>query len=142
MKKRVTAGKKSAAPIRKKDGVLDVTILLFDQGYASTAIGPIEVFHSAGVVWNWLHGEKVKPRFRVRVASIDGKKVMGLCSLGFMPECSIHEIKHADIIPAPAPGGAVGAELARNTNQLPWRPTWYDRENGRESGGDRVLKQV
>jgi transcriptional regulator GlxA family with amidase domain len=127
MKKRVTAGKKSAAPIRKKDGVLDVTILLFDQGYASTAIGPIEVFHSAGVVWNWLHGEKVKPRFRVRVASIDGKKVMGLCSLGFMPECSIHEIKHADIIIVPAPGWDVLEEIARNTTLLPWLKKWYDR---------------
>ena len=46
--------------------------MLLDAGYASTAIGPIEVFHSAGVLWNWLHGEAQQPRFRVRIASIDG----------------------------------------------------------------------
>ena len=39
------------------DGVLDVTVVLLEGGYASTAIGPLEVFHSAGVLWNWLHGE-------------------------------------------------------------------------------------
>ena len=31
----------------RSGGVLDVTVVLLDAGYASTAIGPIEVFHSA-----------------------------------------------------------------------------------------------
>ena len=51
------------------DGLLDVTVVVLDEGYASTAIAPIEIFHSAGVVWNWLHGVPVQPRFRVRTAS-------------------------------------------------------------------------
>ncbi|MGH7034304.1 MAG: hypothetical protein ACREFL_11290 [Stellaceae bacterium] len=48
--------------------MLDVTVVLLEAGYASTAIAPIEVFHSAGVVWNWLHGTDLRPRFRVRTA--------------------------------------------------------------------------
>ena len=41
----------------KDRAVLDVTVVLLEGGLASTAIGPIEVFHSAGMLWNWLHGE-------------------------------------------------------------------------------------
>ncbi len=61
-----------ASSAKRDDGVLDVTVVLLEAGYASTAIGPIEVFHSAGVLWNWLHGTEQQPRFRVRTASIDG----------------------------------------------------------------------
>ena len=44
---------------------LDVTVVLLEAGYASTAIAPIEVFHSAGLLWNWLHGETPRPRLIV-----------------------------------------------------------------------------
>ena len=55
-----------ASSTKAAPAVLDVTIVLLEAGYASTAIGPLEVFHSAGVIWNWLHGEPLQPRFRVR----------------------------------------------------------------------------
>ncbi len=104
-----------------------MTIVLLDGGYSSTAIGPIEVFHSAGVVWNWLHGEEVKPRFRVRVASLDGKKVTVVHSLGLVPECSIADIKHTDIIIVPAPGWDLLDEIARNSALVPWLKKWHAR---------------
>ncbi|MET0276804.1 MAG: helix-turn-helix domain-containing protein [Pseudorhodoplanes sp.] len=104
-----------------------MTIVLLEGGYSSTAIGPIEVFHSAGVVWNWLHGEETRPRFRVRIASLDGKKVTAVCSLGLVPECSIHDIKRTDIVIVPAPGWDVLDEIARNTPLLPWLKKWHDR---------------
>lgn len=67
--------------------VLDVTVVLLEDGYASTAIGPIEVFHSAGLLWEWLHGTAPdNPPFRVRIASLDGNSVTSLCSLGLTPE--------------------------------------------------------
>src|SRR5436190_22203195 len=86
------------------NAVLDVTVVLLEDGYASTAIGPIVVFHSAGLLWNWLHGAAMEPRFRVRTASIDGGAVTSLCSLGQTPECSIHDIERTDIIILPASG--------------------------------------
>ena len=109
------------------DAVLDVTVVLLEAGYASTAIGPIEVFHSAGVLWNMLHGETLEPRFRVRIASIDGAAVTSLCSLGLTPECAIHDIKRTDIIILPASGLDVQDRIARNTSLLPWLRRWHSR---------------
>jgi transcriptional regulator GlxA family with amidase domain len=109
------------ARLRKTDGdVIDVTVVLLEAGYASTAVGPIEVFHSAGLLWNWLRGETKQPRFRVRIASIDGCSVTSICSLGLKPECAIGDIKRTDIVILPASGWDVQEQIARNTALLPW----------------------
>ncbi len=100
---------------------------LLEDGFASTAIGPIEVFHSAGVVWNWLHGEAVKPRFKVRTASIDGRSVSAVCALGLTPDCGISDIKKTDIIIVPASGWGVLDHIAQNTPLLPWLKKWHAR---------------
>ena len=44
---------------RRRCHMIDVTVVLLNDNYASTAIGPIEVFHSAGSLWNMLKGEAV-----------------------------------------------------------------------------------
>src|SRR5262245_52830019 len=93
-----------ASKSRPTDRLLDVTVVILDRGYASTAIAPIEIFHSAGVVWNWLHGETEIPRFRVRTASVDGRKVDAAGSLSLAPDCAIKSIKHTHIIPTATPG--------------------------------------
>jgi len=111
----------------RRDAMLDVTVVLLEAGYASTAIVPIEVFHSAGLLWNWLHGEAQQPRFRVQVASIDGRRVTSLCNLDLMPECSIHDIKRTDIIILPAAGWEVLDQIAQNTSLLPWLRKWHAR---------------
>ena len=104
--------------------VLDVTVVLLDAGYASTAIGPIEVFHSAGLLWNRLHGEAGEPRFRVRTASIDGKSIGSLCGLR-TPELSIRDVRRTDIIVLPASGLEVQERIARNTALLSWLRKWH-----------------
>jgi transcriptional regulator GlxA family with amidase domain len=106
---------------------LDVTVVLLEQGYASTAIGPIEVFHSAGVLWNWLRGDAPQPRFRVRIASIDGKAVTSLCALGMTPQCAIGDIEHTDIIIVPASGWDLMDLIAKNTALVPWLRRWHAR---------------
>lgn len=106
---------------------LDVTVLLLDAGYASTAIAPIEVFHSAGFLWNWLHGETQEPRFRVRVASIDGKPVTTAGGVGLLPGYSLADIKHTDIIILPASGWDLHSHIAHNTALLPWLRKWHKR---------------
>ena len=117
----------NARAARRSDRVLDVTVVLLEGGYASTAIGPIEVFHSAGVLWNLLRGDALQPRFRVRIASIDGAGVVSLCSLGLTPECAIHDIKRTDIIILPASGLDVQDRIARSTSLLPWLRKWHAR---------------
>src|SRR5262249_56018981 len=79
------------------EGLLNVTVVVLEEGYASTAIAPIEIFHSAGVVWNWLHGNAVQPRFRIRTASIDGRKVNAAGSLGLTPDSAINSLKPPNI---------------------------------------------
>jgi len=112
-------------PVARAQDVLDVTVVLLEGGYASTAIGPIEVFHSAGVLWNWLHGEEEKPRFRVTVASLDGKTVTSLCGVGLVPNCAIGDIKHTDIVILPASGWDVQDRIARGSALVPWLRKWH-----------------
>jgi transcriptional regulator GlxA family with amidase domain len=111
----------------RSDPVLEVVVVLLGEGYASTAIGPVEVFHSAGVLWNWLHDEPQRPRFRVRTASVDGKSVASLCSVGLKPTCSIHEVKRADIIVLPASGKDLDAHVVQNTPLQRWLRRWHDK---------------
>ncbi len=125
--RRPDPGHQNARAARRSDRPLVVTVVLLEGGYASTAIGPIEVFHSAGVLWNLLHGDAPQPRFRVRVASIDGTGVTSLCSLGLTPECAIRDIKRTDIIILPASGLDVQDRIARNTSLLPWLRKWHAR---------------
>src|SRR5258708_24924291 len=101
--------------------------VLWGEGFARGARGRLEVFHSAGVLWNWLHGDALQPRFRVRIASIDGRSVTSLCSLGLTPELAIHDIKRTDIIILPASGWDVQDRIARNTALLPWLRKWHSR---------------
>jgi transcriptional regulator GlxA family with amidase domain len=114
-------------PARSGGRLLDVTIVVLDQGYASTAIAPIEIFHSAGVVWNWLHGNDQQPRFRVRTASVDGRKVSAAGSLILAPDCAITDIKQTDIILVAAPGWDVLDHIAKSTALLPWLRKWNAR---------------
>jgi len=115
------------SPVGSGDGLLDVTVVILEEGYASTAIAPIEIFHSAGVVWNWLHGDAERPRFRVRTASVDGRKVNAAGSLGLTPDCAINDIKHTDIVIIAAPGWDVLDHIAKNTALVPWVKKWHDR---------------
>lgn len=118
--RRKTGAPRVAEIASPEDRVLDVTVVLLEAGYASTAIAPIEVFHSAGVVWNWLHGDTLRPRFRVRTASIDGKSVTSLCSLGLTPECAISDIERTDIVILPAAGWDIIDQIIATTPLLPW----------------------
>ncbi len=107
--------------------MLDVTVVLLEAGYASTAIGPVEVFHSAGLLWNALHGQAATPRFRVRIASLDGGSVTSFCKLVLTPQCSIHDIARTDIVILAASGQDVAAEIARNSGLLGWLRDWHAR---------------
>jgi len=119
------AGRRRTATKPREEAVLDVTVVLLDGGYASTAIGPIEVFHSAGRLWNWLRGESLNPRFRVRTASIDGRSVTSICSLGLVPEFALEDIAHTDIVVLPASGWDLMESIAARTILLSWLRQWH-----------------
>jgi transcriptional regulator GlxA family with amidase domain len=104
-----------------RDGVLDVAVVMLDDGYASTSIMPIEVFHSAGALWSQLKGERPTPRFRVTTASLDGGPVRGgYAGLTMNPERSIAQVERADIVIIPTSGLALDEKLIENSALLPW----------------------
>ncbi|HEU0058372.1 MAG TPA: helix-turn-helix domain-containing protein [Hyphomicrobiaceae bacterium] len=105
--------------------MLDVTVILLSDSYASTAIGPIEVFHSAGLLWHtlmWhtLNGTRANPRFRVTIASPKGEAVNSPYALGLIPQVALRKVKRADLVIVPASGLDLDNELARNAMLLPW----------------------
>lgn len=99
----------------------DVTVVLLDDGYASTALMPIEVFHSAGALWRELNGQTPEPRFRVTTASIDGRPVRSpYAGLKMTPERKIADIDRTDIAIVPTSGLALDEKLLENSALLPW----------------------
>lgn len=101
--------------------MLDVTVILLDDGYASTALMPIEIFHSAGALWREIRGETPEPRFRVTTASLDGGPVRSpYAGLKMTPQCGIADIKRTDIVVVPTSGLAMDAKLMENSALPPF----------------------
>jgi len=101
--------------------MLDVTVVLFDDGYASTALMPIEVFHSAGALWRELKGEHPEPRFRVTTVSIDGRPVRApYAGLMMTPQCGIADVERSDIVVVPTSGLTIDEKLVANSALVPW----------------------
>lgn len=108
--------------------MLSVTVVLLDDGYASTALMPIEVFHSAGALWRELQGEEPAPRFNVVTASVDGGPVRSpYAGLTMNPQTSIAAIDKTDIIVVPTSGLELDAKLIENSALLPWLRKHYER---------------
>ena len=106
--------------------MLDVTVVFLTAGFASTAIGPLEVFHSAGVLWNWLHGHPVEPRFRVRTASLDGRPVKSACSFSLTPEFAIGDIDRTDLVVLSASGWDEQQEILDEGTLARWLRAAHD----------------
>jgi transcriptional regulator GlxA family with amidase domain len=104
---------------------LDVTILLLNDCYASTSLAPIEVFHSAGNLWNQLTGNETEPRFKVTTASLDGGPVETPYSVGLTPQKSIDAVAHTDVAVIPASGLELDAQFERHQALFPWLRRWH-----------------
>ncbi len=110
--------------------MIDVTVLFLKGGFISTAVNAIEIFRSAGVMWNAFGTEKPEARFRVTTASADGKAVAPDGPMTLQPERALAEIGRSDLIFVPASGADlemmvergydIDAVIARNAEVLPW----------------------
>src|ERR1700752_2626080 len=97
-----------------------VTVVLLDDGLSSTAVMPVEIFHSAGALWNLLHDRPPEPAFRVRTVSVHGAAVRSPYGLKIQPEGAIDEVERTDIVVVPTSGMEVDATLEQNQALLPW----------------------
>jgi transcriptional regulator GlxA family with amidase domain len=100
--------------------VLDVTIVMFDDGLSSTAVMPSEIFFAAGSLWNMLNDQPIHPAFRVRTVSVDGRAVRSPCGYTMTPEASIEEVTRSDIVIVPTSGMDIDLKLAENGALLAW----------------------
>jgi transcriptional regulator GlxA family with amidase domain len=87
--------------------VIDVTILFLDGTFPSTAIGPMEVFRHAGLLWNLLTGER--PAARIQ------------------PTAALKDIRKTDLIFIPSTGLSLDDVLERNAPVVPWLRRWHRR---------------
>ena len=107
--------------------MIEVTVLLLDQTFSSTAVGPMEVFRHAGSLWNHLTGKPLKPRFNVRTASADGRPVLCDGPIRIQPMTSIQNIRKTDLIFIPTTGLNVDDVVERNAPVVPWLKRWHKR---------------
>lgn len=107
--------------------MIQVTVLLLDGGHASTAIAPLEVFRSAGMLWQALRGEAAEPRFAVTSASLDGGFVRCEGGLRIDAERALRQVRRTDLIVVPSFGLDVEASLRRFARIVPWLRRWHAR---------------
>lgn len=107
--------------------MINVTVVLVEGGMPSTAVAPVEIFNSAGVLWNTMRGEPARPHFRVRTASLDGAPVKtGVC-LSLTPDGCLEDTRPADIIIVSAVGADIDAAALANRPLYPWLRSWHNR---------------
>src|SRR5215467_3439482 len=100
--------------------MLDITILLLDQMFSSTAIGPMEVFRHAGSLWNILTGIHRAPSFHVTTASADGGPVHCDGEIYIQPNVALEDVGKTDLIFVPTTGLSVDDVIERNAAIVPW----------------------
>jgi len=98
----------------------EITVLLLDQMFSSTAIGPMEVFRHAGSLWNILTGSQGAPSFHVNTASADGHPVRCDGDIQIQPNLALKNVGKTDLIFVPTTGLSVDDVVERNAAIVPW----------------------
>jgi transcriptional regulator GlxA family with amidase domain len=78
--------------------MINVTILAMENTSASAITGPMDVFHQAGVLWNYFNGKKITPHFHVKVVTVDGAPFKCTNGLRMAADGSIADVKATDLI--------------------------------------------
>jgi transcriptional regulator GlxA family with amidase domain len=98
---------------------MHVTILIPGFGYPSPAVGPYEVFSSAGTLWQRIMKEPDSPPFfDVITASADGRPVEYFGGITITPDKSISQIRKTDLIFVPSLGLDMDAAVDHNRNMI------------------------
>jgi transcriptional regulator GlxA family with amidase domain len=103
--------------------LIDITVLFLHRGHASTAVGPLEVFHDAGRLWNQIMGTPEEPAFRVRAASIGGRPIRADGPYWIQPDEALERVGATDLIFVPAAGLDLDAVLEANAPVLDFLET-------------------
>jgi transcriptional regulator GlxA family with amidase domain len=107
--------------------MIDVTVLILDGTFSSTAVGPMEVFRHTGIIWNDFAGRERAPRFRVTTASANGRAVHCDGPLFIQPMAAMAEIRKTELIFLPSTGPSLNDIVERNGRVVPWLRRWHKR---------------
>src|SRR5438477_12000791 len=107
--------------------MIEVTILFLDGTFASTAVGPMEVFRQAGMLWNSLTGKRSAPAFRVTTASADGGPVQCDGPIRIQPTAARKDVRKTQLVFIPSTGVSVDDVVERNAAVVPWLKSWQKR---------------
>jgi transcriptional regulator GlxA family with amidase domain len=103
-----------------------VVILAFDYVVASTVTGPLDVFHQAGILWNYVCDAELTPFFNVSVATPDGRSIKCLGGISINPTHSMHEVDSPDLIVISSVGN-IQKTLGKHPEAVGWLRTHYER---------------
>ncbi|MGS2720199.1 GlxA family transcriptional regulator [Paraglaciecola aestuariivivens] len=98
--------------------MLKVTILGFDQAYASAITGALDLFALAGVTWQRMQGQQPKQLFEVQIASVGGRPVNCINHLTLNSHIAIEAVQQTDLLLVPTIGGELNKVLANNSELL------------------------
>lgn len=105
--------------------MMDVTVVLVEGGAPSTAVAPVEIFRSTGVLWNSFHKQSPQPCFQVRTASCDGRSVQTAFGLRLDPDCAIDDIDTTDLVVMAAVGADIDTACSSHAALFPWLREQY-----------------
>ena len=107
--------------------VIDVTVVLLERALPSTSVAPIEIFSTAGVLWQMIHRQPMVPRFRVRTVSLDGHATRHTVPVQLQPEGTLASVKKTDLIMVPTAEFDLDASNRANAVLIPWLRRQYTR---------------
>ena len=100
--------------------MIDVTVILLEGGLPSTSMAPLEIFACAGSLWGLLMGKPTAPRFRVRTATIDGRKTRNAVPVALEPTVSLADVRRTDLVVVPTAGMDLEVARTRNAGVIEW----------------------
>ena len=105
----------------------DITILLLDQTFSSTAIGPMEVFRHAGSLWNVLRGSARPAVSRDHCVGGWASGQLRRSHSDSARTCALKDIRKTDLIFIPTTGLSIDDVVERNATVVPWLKRWHKR---------------
>lgn len=104
-----------------------VTILGFNQAYASTITGALDLFALAGVSWERFNGKAVSPMFEVEIASYKKRPIKCINQVEILANISIEDLQTTDLLLIPTIGGQIEQVLSENRPLLHFIKSFADK---------------
>ena len=106
--------------------MFNVTILGFNQAYASAITGALDLFALAGVTWQRMQGITPTPYFNVQIATLKKQPVRCINELEIRSHIAIEDVTQTDLLLIPTIGGSLLNVIADNRALLPHIKRHFD----------------